>query len=207
MKQNWAVRNYTPLQYHYAIIMKLCIKKLQCFFLHSSASLRKKLHECNNHVFNRIRYIYTRIPRQNNVTKRILATKKKKERQKQKRNRNARENTGVERERERKEKNIRRVKRYIISQIYRNKRIWEKKEKKISLISFSFSFFFGLLLARTKRRKNLGSSSKSSALSRGLTILFLDNDFGCDFTGVAEQSEFWVVVVEVVVEVVEVVVA
>lgn len=36
-----------------------------------------------------------------------------------------------------------------------------------------------------KEEKNLGSSSKSSALSRGLTILFLDNDFGCDFTGVA----------------------
>ena len=49
-------------------------------------------------------------------------------------------------------------------------------------------------------------SSKSSG---GLTIFFLDNDFGCDLTGLSlpVSMEFWVVVVVEVVEVVEVVVA
>lgn len=43
----------------------------------------------------------------------------------------------------------------------------------------------GLLLARTKKKKKILALQVSRRLSRGLTILFLDNDFGCDFTGVA----------------------
>lgn len=42
-----------------------------------------------------------------------------------------------------------------------------------------------ILLARTKKKKKILALQVSRRLSRGLTILFLDNDFGCDFMGVA----------------------
>jgi len=104
-----------------------------------------------------------------------------KRREKQKRNRNAGENTGEE-ETEKKGKELRDhtlYHKYIV--VPKKKGTKSGREKKIR----REKTLVGLLLARTKKKKKILALQVSRRLSRGLTILFLDNDFGGDFTGVA----------------------
>lgn len=90
-------------------------------------------------------------------------------------------------ENEKEKKNKKELRSYTCVTNISNKKKEQKngrKKEKIGRVEEENSRWV-ILLARTKKKKKILALQVSRRLSRGLTILFLDNDFGCDFTGVA----------------------